>query len=89
MQALLGKEKWAEWGSESFASNFFVANAGGAMVLPWPKYASYNPTRDADFGESVFLHFEGTNRFKNGEYVKCSRRLIDDLLSEGRTSGMD
>jgi hypothetical protein len=79
MRALLGEEKWSQWGSESFASNFCVANADKACVLPWPKYASYNPDRDVDFGGSVFLHFEGTNRFKTGAYLKCGRAVINDL----------
>lgn len=80
MGAMLGKEKWSEWGSESFASNYCVSNAERSIVLPWPKYASYNPTRDAGFGESAFLHFEGTHRFHQGTYVAWGRRVIDELL---------
>ncbi len=83
MQTLLGKEKWAQWGSESFASNFCVANAYKAAVLPWPKYASFNPRRDMGFRESAFLHFEGTNRFKQGVYVECGRAIVKQLLPDG------
>jgi len=79
MEALLGKEKWAQWGSESFASNFWVANADKAVVLPWPKYASYNPERGMDFDASSFLHFEGTNRFKHGVYVKTGSSVAAEL----------
>lgn len=80
MGELLGREKWSEWGSESFASNFCVANSKNAVVLPWPKYTSYHPMADFDMDGFAFLHFEGTHRFKNGTYVKCARRVIGDLL---------
>lgn len=83
MGELLGSDKWAEWGSESFASNFCVANAPKAVVLPWPKYASYNPARNVDFDGSAFLHFEGTNRFKNGAYVRCGKKVIGELRGQG------
>jgi hypothetical protein len=79
MGELLGKAKWAEWGSESFASNFCVANAERAAVLPWPRYASYNPERVVDPAGSAFLHFEGTNRFRNGSYTRSGRKIIGEL----------
>ena len=79
MQQLLGKEKWEEWGSESFASNFFIANSPKTRVLPWPKYSSFNPTRKDARGESSFVHFEGTNRFKDNAYVDTARHIIREL----------
>jgi hypothetical protein len=87
MRGLLGEEKWSQWGSESFASNFCVANADKSRVLPWPKYASYNPERDVDFSKSAFLHFEGTNRFKGGAYLESGKGVIDRLSSGRSGSG--
>lgn len=80
MQRLLGESKWREWGSESLASNFMVANSPLATMLPYPKYASYYPSRDVNFDASAFVHFEGTNRLKNGLYVKKSQQMIGRLL---------
>ncbi len=81
MQALLGEKKWSEWGSESFASNFFVANSTKSTVLPYPKYGTYYPEQNSDLRQSTFLHFEGTNRFKHGEYIARARAVIDRLRS--------
>jgi len=80
MQRLLGEAKWRQWGSESLASNFMVANSPLATMLPYPKYASYYPERDVDFAASAFVHFEGTHRLKKGLYVKKSKQVIDRLL---------
>jgi hypothetical protein len=37
------------------------------------------PERNADFSASAFIHFEGTNRFKGGYYLRCGRRVIGEL----------
>lgn len=79
MQEILGDSKWREWGSESLASNFMVANSSRATMLPYPKYASYYPTGNVDFAASAFVHFEGTNRLKNGLYVRQSKQAIARL----------
>lgn len=81
MEHMLGASKWSEWGSESFASNFFVANNPGSTVLPYPKYGSYNPQRLTDLRSCSFLHFEGTNRFKAGEYIRRAQAGIDNMRS--------
>lgn len=83
MRGLVGKDKWSQWGSESFASNLCVANSQASIVLPWPKYASYYPSRNADFTSSAFLHFEGTYRFKNGAYLGFGQRIIGQLKDQG------
>jgi hypothetical protein len=80
MAKILGKEKWSEWGSESFASNFCVSNAKNSTVLPWPEYASFNPDRGISFEDSSFIHFEGTNRFKYGAYENRGLAVISRLL---------
>ncbi|MBS0174488.1 MAG: hypothetical protein JSR64_10670 [Nitrospira sp.] len=78
MSAVLGDRKWNEWGSESLASNYVVANSTNAQVLPFPKYRGYVPGESLEKGRS-FIHFEGTNRFKGGAYVRKSLEAIHGL----------
>jgi hypothetical protein len=72
-------QRWHEWGSEQVASNFLIANAPDPLVLPWPKYQSYDPNRDASDAASL-IHFFGTHRFENGAYAAQSRRAIAALM---------
>jgi hypothetical protein len=80
--------KWSEWGSEQVTSNYVVANTPGAVVLTFPKYASYNPR--IDVAHSAFLHFIGSWRFRNNVYAQESLRTIRELntLNEGRRIGL-
>ncbi len=78
LESRIGK-LWREWGSEQVASNFIVANARKSMVLPYPKYASYEPTNS--YEGSAFLHFLGSYRFNKGTYLRYSKRSIADLLN--------
>lgn len=77
MSRLVGAAKFAEWGSEQVASNFLVANAPAATVLPFPKYAYFHPALNAR--ESAFLHFIGTYRFRKGVYRRLGRAVLDSL----------
>ena len=79
MEGIIGQPKWSEWGSESVASNFVIANSPDACVLPYPKYATYRPKGDTaatKYAHSSLIHFEGTYRFKHGIYVRSARRTI-------------
>ncbi len=77
MERLLGKDMWRHWGSEQVASNFMIANSPLRIALPYPKYAGYYPDRrHIDFNKSAFLHFIGTQRFKNGFYVKKVKEFL-------------
>jgi len=78
MEQLLGYSKWREWGSESVSSNFLVANSPSASVLPHPKYATYWPPA-TKYERSSLIHFEGTNRFREGFYIRKARVMIDKL----------
>jgi hypothetical protein len=78
MEDIVGHSKWREWGSESVASNFLVANSPVASVLPFPKYATYSPP-GSSHGQSSLIHFEGTNRFKHGLYIEKARMMIDKI----------
>jgi hypothetical protein len=77
MDAILGRNKWAEWGSQQVASNYFVANSEDAIVLPFPKYASYGPSVDPD--DCAFIHFIGSYRFVGGTYACVAKHVIRSL----------
>ena len=77
MRAAVG-DKWAEWGSEQVMSNIVVANIPGAVVLPHPKYADCQKMR---LGETVFIHFIGSCRFKGGTYARLGVEVIQTELT--------
>lgn len=72
LQRQLG-ERWQEWGSEQVMSNLVVANQPGAIVLPHPRYADCEKMRP---GETRFVHFIGTCRFRRGVYAESVRRIL-------------
>lgn len=73
MEEFLG-EAWRTWGTEQCASNFAVANSPGGVVLPFPKYASFNPY--VPRGKSAFLHFIGTYRYLDDYFARCAEEEI-------------
>lgn len=72
MHARMG-EDWTRWGTEQIASNIMVANAAGAIVLPYPDYACFEP--GVPEAGAVFRHFYGTFRYQRGVYLREMRRL--------------
>lgn len=73
-EALLGKTKWAEWGSEQVTSNFVVANAPDALLLPYDRYMNH---WNAPIAPAVaFAHFVGTHRYSGQEYERTTREAI-------------
>jgi len=79
MQENIGYAKWSEYGSESLASSYIVANSPSACVLPYPKYASYYTNRKVDYEKSSFIHLIGTERFAKGFYQKVARGMIKKI----------
>lgn len=77
MISLLGAKKWAEWGSEQVTSNFLVANAPGAMILPVESYPFWAPGIDS--GSAKLMHFVGTHRYHAGKYAHLARSVIAEL----------
>ena len=69
--------RWREWGTEQSASNFAVANTPGAIVLPYPKYANFDP-EVLHLGGS-FLHFLGSHRYIDDYYANLANRVIAEL----------
>jgi FkbM family methyltransferase len=79
MEKLVGTKRWREWGTEQCGSNFAIANSPGAVVLPYPEYASFKPhvrRRDAKF-----FHFIGAFRFLDGYFAAQGQALITRLRS--------
>lgn len=74
MEAIFG-EKWSDWGTEQFSSNFMVANSPKATVLPHPKYC--HPGREQS--GTVFLHFIGFVRFNTNRYARAARETCRAL----------
>jgi hypothetical protein len=80
--ALLGAERWAEWGSEQVMSNLIVASEGEPVLLPYNRYLNF---WNEPFGSGAALvHFVGTYRFHRGAYSAAARQAIAALGSERR-----
>jgi hypothetical protein len=76
MSNIIGSEIWHEkWGSEQIGSNYILANAPKAVVLPVPKYGSFDYP-DLPHGEPVFMHYYGTYRYIGGVYRKKAAEFI-------------
>ncbi|WP_454886127.1 hypothetical protein [Sphingomonas oryzagri] len=72
--ALVGPDRWAEWGTEQVASSFLLSNEPGMRPLPYRRYLNYwnePPNPDARF-----LHFVGTHRYSTDEYRRRSAEQI-------------
>jgi hypothetical protein len=66
--------RWDKVGSEQIASNYMLANAPGALVLPYDRYACFGPQFTP--GDRRFIHFFGTYRYGDGLYRQRARRFI-------------
>lgn len=76
MQGLLGSG-WREWGTEQCASNFAVANAPGAVALPYPAYGTFGPGFPRE--QCKCFHFIGTHRFMDGYFARRGQEAIRRL----------
>ena len=79
-EALVGAEKWFQWGSEQVASNFVVANSENSIILPFSLYPYYEP--GVDLESPCFLHFIGDYRYEKGKYIALSRKVIGELTAK-------
>ena len=70
---------WDQWGSEQVASNLLIANTPEALPLPFPKYLSHWNHPDVAYEQSSFIHFIGPFRFANGLYMRCARKVAEQL----------
>lgn len=77
LSALIGREQFAQWGSEQVTSNLMAANAPNALVLPVETYPFWVPGLTVE-GLSL-IHFFGTYRYLGGMYLRQSLKVIEDL----------
>lgn len=77
MSALLGRTRWATWGSEQIASNYVLANAPRAIVLRYPRYACVEPGTVVK--DSAFLHFIGSYRYETSLYRRSALSLLSAI----------
>lgn len=77
MEKLVGVTRWHEWGTEQCGSNFAIANSPGAVVLPYPEYATFAPHTARR--EAKFFHFIGAYRFLDNYYAARGQEVIAKL----------
>lgn len=82
MREIVGDDTWRKWGTEQCASNFAVANSPDALVLPYPKYASFDPVSvwpDKPIEENALLHFIGAYRYHDDYFARKAQIVIREL----------
>ena len=75
--ALVGQDRWTEWGTEQVASSFLLANEPGMVPLPYRRYLNY--WKEPPVADARFLHFVGTHRYSTAEYRVRTRQAIAAL----------
>jgi hypothetical protein len=73
---------WDDWGSEQISSNYLLANAPSCVVLPFRRYACYEPPLEAGpqpFADRAFLHFIGSYRYQRGLYRRKAAEVLARL----------
>ncbi len=78
-ETLVGRDKWASWGSEQVTSNYVVANSAAPLLLPYAKYRNY--WGDTVPREACFLHFVGTYRYAGTTYRDYTAAALKALRS--------
>lgn len=84
MSQKVGVERWRQLGTEQIASNYILANAPGATVLPFPRYACFEPHLIS--GEYALLHFIGSYRYDAGVYRQRSTEFLVSYNSSENTT---
>jgi hypothetical protein len=87
MRRRMGDDEWRIWGTEQNGSNFAVANSPDAVVLPYPKYANFNP--DLQPGPHAFFHFFGTHRYDGNVFADKGRQVISELNGLSQVRGLE
>lgn len=77
MEEVLGRERWSQWGTEQFASNYMVANAPKRATLTFEQYPYWKP--GSDLAPAALVHFIGDDRFTSSMYADVARRAIAAL----------
>jgi len=76
-EALLGRDRWREWGTEQVTSNLLIANEPDPLLLPYDRYLNFwDEGLPAD---PALVHFVGTCRFNGRTYLDATRAVIAAL----------
>lgn len=78
MEQALGRERWSQWGTEQFASNYMVANAPRRATLTFEQYPYWKP--GTDLAPAALVHFIGDDRFTSGAYARTAMHALNGLL---------
>ena len=83
VETRIGKIKWNKWGSEQTATNCLISKSKNPEILPWPKYRNYMmpPTNDP-CNSATFIHFIGTNRFRDSAYHDSVVNFINNAMDD-------
>lgn len=81
-EALVGADRWREWGTEQVASTFLLSNEEGMRPLPYRRYLNY--WNEPPAPDAAFLHFVGTHRYSSGEYRRRTQQAISFLRRPAR-----
>jgi hypothetical protein len=84
LAALIGADRFAQWGSEQVTSNLMAANAPNALVLPVDTYPFWAPNLPVD--RLSLIHFFGTYRYLQGTYLRLSLQVIEALYAQDRVA---
>lgn len=84
LEGFLGKDKWQQWGSEQVTSNIILSSYEDTKILSWPIYQNFGfPDFNDDFkkikDKVTFIHFIGSNRFKDNTYAKLTKKALEIL----------
>lgn len=84
MEKLLGKEDWSRWGTEQLTSNIAISSYQEQIILPWPKYQNYGFPHYSNnlidyHGKVSLIHFIGSTRHKDNNYLKLAKQFIDTV----------
>lgn len=77
MQKALGRERWSQWGTEQFASNYMIANAPERATLTFEQYPYWKP--GTDLAKAALVHFIGDDRFTSSAYAYTAIRALKGL----------
>jgi len=67
---------WMKWGSEQTATLCLISKTPNASILPWPEYQNYKFPKTNEPCESMnLIHFIGTNRFDDTQYLQLLKRF--------------
>ncbi|MCJ2185445.1 hypothetical protein [Novosphingobium beihaiensis] len=75
--ALLGRDRWQEWGTEQVMSNVIISAENEPVLLPYARYMNF--WNEAPPPGVNFVHFVGTYRFHGGYYDAATRQAIAAL----------